>query len=107
MDTDPTTPIQPIQSKPQENGNASDSEESISFLDSVPGEISLFRAVTRARPIGMHRHFHMMSILHQMFRETGQMVNGDDIWTKLKGMYDLDTLNDLVSPSVSATDAVL
>jgi MRG-binding protein len=99
MDTDPATPTQ---LKPQENGNASESELSTSFLDAVPGEISLFRAITRARPIGMHRHFHMMSILLQIFRETGQMVNGGDIWDKLREMYDLDTLNDLVSASATS-----
>jgi hypothetical protein len=39
----------------------------------------------------------MMSILYQIYKDTGRFVNGDEIWGKLKEMYDLDTLNDLVS----------
>lgn len=94
MDTEPATPGQLI---PQNNGIEEDSETHTPFIETISGEIALFRAVTRARPIGLHRHFHMMSMLLHILRETGQMVDGAEVWQKLRGMYDLDTLNDLVS----------
>jgi hypothetical protein len=94
MDTEPATPTG---QEPQYNGISSDPETSKSFLDSVDGENVLFRAMTRARPIGIHRHFHMMCILRQIQKETGHLLDGDVIWEKLREMYDLDTLNDLVS----------
>jgi len=79
----------------QNNVDSSNSESTAAFLASVQGEISLFRAVTRARPIGIHRHFHMMCILRQIQKETGEWIDGHQVWKKLKEMYDLDTLNDL------------
>ncbi|KAI9458815.1 hypothetical protein F5148DRAFT_958603, partial [Russula earlei] len=53
------------------------------FLDTVEGEIAFFRSIMRARPIGLHRHFHVLSIRTVIHQDTGRYVTIDDIWHKL------------------------
>ncbi|EGO23804.1 hypothetical protein SERLADRAFT_450123 [Serpula lacrymans var. lacrymans S7.9] len=65
------------------------------FLDSVQGEISFFRSVMRARPVGLHRHFHALAIRNAIHNDTGRMVPIDRIWAKLRTCYDLDALEGL------------
>src|ERR1700722_17879436 len=67
------------------------------FLESPEGEISFFRSVMRARPVGMHRHFHVLTIRNAIQKDTGHLVSIDDIWVKLRSCYDLDALENLVS----------
>src|SRR5882762_4923941 len=67
------------------------------FLDSEDGEISLFRSVMRTRPVGLHRHVHILAIHTSIYRETGKKVPVEDIWVKLGRMYDLDALEHAVS----------
>ena len=73
---------------------ASDPED---VLDTVEGEISLFRSIMRTRPVGIHRHVHMLAIHSSIYRETGFKVPIEDIWAKLGKMYDLDALEHAVS----------
>jgi len=63
------------------------------FLDSVDGEISFFRSIMRARPVGMHRHFHVIAIRNFISKDTGRLVHIDTIWEKLRKCYDLDALD--------------
>ncbi|KAG9017590.1 hypothetical protein FRB90_000632 [Tulasnella sp. 427] len=65
------------------------------FLDTVEGEIALFRGITQARPVGLHRHFHVLAILQSIKQETGQHVTAEDLWTKLKTFYNLEALEEL------------
>lgn len=65
-------------------------------LDSVEGEIAFFRSVMRARPVGMHRHFHVLAIRNYIYRATDRWVYPEEIWRKLKECYDLDMLEALV-----------
>lgn len=67
-------------------------------LNTVEGEISLFRSIMRTRPVGVHRHAHMLAIHGSIYRETGFKVPIKDIWAKLGKMYDLDALEHAVSP---------
>ncbi|KAG6890616.1 hypothetical protein C0995_006592 [Termitomyces sp. Mi166 len=69
-----------------------DKNDAASFLQSVDGEISFFRSITRARPIGMHRHFHVIAIRNAIFKDTNRLVSIDDLWEKLKSCYNLDAL---------------
>ncbi|KAI0729597.1 hypothetical protein C8Q72DRAFT_777806 [Fomitopsis betulina] len=62
------------------------------FLDSVEGEIAFFRSMMRARPVGLHRHFHILTIRNAILRDTGRAVSTDDVWRKLRSCYDLDVL---------------
>lgn len=66
------------------------------FLDSVEGEISFFRSIMRARPVGMHRHFHVIAVRNFISKDTGRLVHIDTIWEKLKKFYDLDALDAIV-----------
>ncbi|KJA21240.1 hypothetical protein HYPSUDRAFT_42385 [Hypholoma sublateritium FD-334 SS-4] len=63
------------------------------FLDSVEGEISFFRSIMRARPIGMHRYFHILAIRSAIQKDTGRAVHIDTLWEKLRKCYDLDALD--------------
>jgi Chromatin modification-related protein EAF7 len=66
------------------------------FLGSVEGEISFFRSIMRARPIGIHRHFHVLAIQRFIQNDTGRVVHISDIWDKLKSCYNLDALEAIV-----------
>ncbi|KAI0004606.1 hypothetical protein BJV74DRAFT_758019, partial [Russula compacta] len=67
------------------------------FLDTVEGEIAFFRSIMRARPIGLHRHFHVLSIRTVIHQDTGRYVSIDDIWKKLHSCYNIETLESLDS----------
>ena len=71
------------------------------FLDSAEGEVSLFRSIMRTRPVGIHRHVHILAIHNSIYRDTGFKVPMQDIWAKLGKMYDLDVLEHSVSLSYS------
>lgn len=75
-------------------GMSDDSE--IPFIDTVEGEISFYRSVMRARPVGIHNHFHVLTIRNAILKDTGQTVSAEEIWKKLRGLYDLDALEGLV-----------
>lgn len=76
---------------------SSECSEEMPFIDTVEGEISFYRSMMRARPIGIHAQFHVLAIRNAILKDTGQTVSTDDIWAKLKSMYDLDALEGLVS----------
>ncbi|KAJ3498942.1 hypothetical protein NLJ89_g10155 [Agrocybe chaxingu] len=70
------------------------------FLDSVEGEISFFRSIMRARPVGMHRYFHILTIRNAILKDTGHTVHVETLWEKLRKCYDLDALDAIVSDSL-------
>ncbi|KAJ7802820.1 hypothetical protein B0H14DRAFT_2890821 [Mycena olivaceomarginata] len=61
-------------------------------LFSVAGEIAFFRAVTKARPIGLHRHFHVLNIRESIHDDTGNLLSIEEIWAKLGALWDLEKL---------------
>ncbi|KAG8900708.1 hypothetical protein FRB99_005801 [Tulasnella sp. 403] len=67
----------------------------IPFLDTVEGEIALFKGVAHARPVGIHKHFHMLGILLSIKQETGRIVGPEEVWEKLATLYNLEALEDL------------
>ncbi|KAJ7697532.1 hypothetical protein B0H14DRAFT_3038848 [Mycena olivaceomarginata] len=67
-------------------------EEPSGFLFTVGGEIAFFRAVTKARPIGLHRHFHVLNIRGLIHNDTGHLVSIEEIWAKLGALWDLEEL---------------
>ena len=71
-------------------------DPSIPFLDTVEGELAFFRSIMRARPIGLHRHFHVLSIRTVIHQDTGQYVSIDDVWEKLRSCYNIEALENLV-----------
>lgn len=66
------------------------------FLDSVEGEISFFRSMMRARPVGIHRHFHVLAIRNAIHNDTGRVIPVESIWVKLRTCYDLEALENAV-----------
>ncbi|KAG8214666.1 hypothetical protein J3R82DRAFT_9744 [Butyriboletus roseoflavus] len=71
---------------------AMDNQTPQEFLDSVEGEISFFRSVMRARPVGTHKHFHVLAIRNAIHNDTGRVIPVDSIWAKLRTCYDLEAL---------------
>jgi len=64
----------------------------LEFLSTVDGEIAFFRAIMRARPVGIHRHFHILNIRNGILKDTGHAVSVQAVWDKLRGLYDMDAL---------------
>ena len=78
-------------------------EPEVLWLDTVEGEIAFFRSLTRARPVGIHKHFHVLTMRNAILRDTGKLVEMDDLWKKLRACYDLDNLENIVrEPLVSS-----
>ena len=90
-------PIHIIPLRLQHERELTMSSDKEGVLDTVAGEISLFRSIMRTRPVGIHRHVHMLAIHSSIYRETGFKVPIRDIWAKLGKMYDLDALEHAVS----------
>ncbi|KAG8860916.1 hypothetical protein FRB96_003651 [Tulasnella sp. 330] len=65
------------------------------YLDSVEGEIALFRSLAQARPVGKHKHFHVLTVLQSIRQETGRNVTANALWDKLDSLYNLEYLDDL------------
>jgi MRG-binding protein len=74
------------------------------LLDSAEGEISFFRSVMRARPVGLHKHFHVLAIRNAIRNDTGRIVPVENIWAKLRTCYDLEALEGAVWLMTSSTD---
>lgn len=86
---------------------AMDNQTPDEFLDSVEGEISFFRSMMRARPVGIHKHFHVLAIRNAIHNDTGRVIPVDSIWAKLRTCYDLEALESAVrhpSPRLMGTD---
>ena len=68
-------------------------------LNTVDGEISFFRSLMRARPLGMHRHFHIMAMQIAIEKALKQPVAVDELWKKLDTCYNMEQLDFIVSSS--------
>ncbi|EXJ63964.1 hypothetical protein A1O7_00299 [Cladophialophora yegresii CBS 114405] len=68
-------------------------------LWTVPQESALLQAITRWKPVGMHKHFRMIAIRDHLL-STGLIAPEDThtstagIWRKLHMLYDLDRLDE-------------
>ncbi|KXN88275.1 hypothetical protein AN958_07734 [Leucoagaricus sp. SymC.cos] len=47
----------------------------------------------RARPVGLHRHFHILAIQSAIYKDTGRLLHVETLWQKLQSCYDLDALD--------------
>jgi len=74
-----------------------------SFLDTLAGESAFFRAICDARPVGIHREFHMMTVAVQVKKMTGHHVSIDELWDKFRRCYDTKILESYVRFSWSFT----
>ena len=69
-------------------------------LNTVDGEICFFRSLMRARPIGMHRHFHVMAMQVAIEKVLKEPVSIDEIWQKLDTCYNMEQLDLIVRMSL-------
>jgi hypothetical protein len=70
----------------------------LAVLDTPEGETALLRAIINARPVGMSKHWAMISVLLFLEQVLGEgRVTGEEVWSKLRTMYDLDLLDEDVS----------
>jgi MRG-binding protein len=74
----------------------SDNPADASFLNTVDGDIAFFKSITRARPVGIHRYFHVLTMQSLIFKETGRLIRIEDIWAKLESCYNLEQLEAIV-----------
>ncbi|KAG5437548.1 hypothetical protein PCANB_000976 [Pneumocystis canis] len=58
----------------------------------VDEEIALLRAICKYRPVGIHKHFRIISIMQEM---SSFSIRSSDIWEKLKTLYDLELLDEI------------
>lgn len=58
-------------------------------------ETNLFKAITRFKPAGPHKHFRMISIRRMVNGSSGAEVSAKQIWTKLGTLYNLSGLDEL------------
>lgn len=73
----------------------------VPVLDTAEGETALLTAIINARPVGMAKHWAMVSILLYLEQTLGEgRVTGEDVWNKLRTLYDLDLLDEDVSAAV-------
>ncbi|KAL7414008.1 chromatin modification-related protein EAF7-domain-containing protein [Mrakia frigida] len=94
---------------------ASGSSEPPHILDTPQGEIALFRALTRHRPVGPDKHFKMVGLLNVVNKSLVNIegagggpeggVTSDEIWDKLGKMFDLGKLDMLNSPASPSQDS--
>lgn len=70
----------------------------VAILDTPEGETALLTAIINARPVGMGKHWAMVSILLFLDQILGEgRVTGEEVWRKLRTLYDLDLLDEDVS----------
>ncbi|KAJ3887252.1 hypothetical protein GG344DRAFT_68963 [Lentinula edodes] len=72
---------------------AGSSAETPAFLNTIEGEISFFRSIMHARPVGIHRHFHVLTMRSSIHKDTGHWVPVDELWQKLRSCYNIDALD--------------
>lgn len=64
--------------------------------------MEFLRAISVYRPVGEHRHFHMIAVLQAMSNVRGSPLgdeSAEDAWAKLNEYYDVDGLNDMEGSS--------
>lgn len=71
-------------------------DEIENILDTVDGECHFFRSLMRARPVGVNRFFHVITMQAAIENGVQQEVSIEDIWHKLESCYNLEQLEHLV-----------
>lgn len=59
-------------------------------------ELSFLKGLQTARPIGIHKHFHMIQVIDLMEKE-GRGLSSREGWERLESYYDTGSLDRLVS----------
>jgi hypothetical protein len=70
-----------------------DDAEADELLATTAAELVFFRALTRVRPIGLHKHFAVLTLRSTIAREADALVPPTAIWRKLEQCYDIRTID--------------
>ncbi|KAI9273746.1 chromatin modification-related protein EAF7-domain-containing protein [Sporodiniella umbellata] len=76
------------------------SENMISNLESTKEwdarmELALFNAISRCKPVGIHKHFRIISIQKQFNQNSPVHCDINEIWAKLNEFYGMEALDEL------------
>lgn len=75
------------------------------LLDTPEGELALLSSLIHCRPVGMHKHWSMMTILRSLESRLGtdrsMALRSEQVWAKLATIYDLKLLDEDVRASSS------
>ncbi|CAD6564180.1 MAG: hypothetical protein CYPHOPRED_003206 [Cyphobasidiales sp. Tagirdzhanova-0007] len=82
------------------------SVEPLSVLDTPEGEIALLSALIQARPVGLQKHWAMLSIMRMVESRLGEgRVTNEEVWSKLGTLYDLKLLDEDAADLQEAEEA--
>ncbi|KAI8810416.1 chromatin modification-related protein EAF7-domain-containing protein [Cladochytrium replicatum] len=62
-------------------------------------DVVLLQAITRFRPVGVHKHFRMVSVLRFFNRNSPRSQNAQQLWEHLEDFFDLNALDALADES--------
>merc|ERR1712013_305832 len=81
---------------PNSCSNKIEMEAGSPFHWSTSSELALFQILARNKPAGMNKHFSMAVAVEALANtlDEDRQVTGDDIWAKLRTMYDLAAVDD-------------
>lgn len=68
-------------------------------------EIQLFYAMVNHKPVGVNKHFQMLSISEKLSNSIAKGVSIKDIWDHLETMYNLKLLDDTEPPTFPIEEA--
>ncbi|KAI9472264.1 MAG: chromatin modification-related protein EAF7-domain-containing protein [Benjaminiella poitrasii] len=58
-------------------------------------ELALLNAISRCKPVGIHKHFRIISIQKQFNQHSPITCSIEEIWQKLSGFYGMEALDEL------------
>lgn len=64
------------------------------FQWDVNTDNQLFYAMANLKPVGINRHFHMVSIWEKLSNSITKEITVQDIWKHLETLYDMQMLED-------------
>ena len=96
---------------PQSPASASATAIQTNLLDTPEGELALLSSLIHCRPVGMHKHWSMMTILRSLESRLGadrsRPLRSEQVWAKLATIYDLKLLDEDVRANPMPLSAFL
>ncbi|KAH8548729.1 chromatin modification-related protein EAF7-domain-containing protein [Umbelopsis sp. PMI_123] len=59
-------------------------------------ELALLNAISKCKPVGMHKHFRIISIQRQFNQDNSTPLTIEEIWRELEHLYGIEALNELM-----------
>ncbi|KAG2177311.1 hypothetical protein INT43_007968 [Umbelopsis isabellina] len=58
-------------------------------------ELALLNAISKCKPVGMHKHFRIISIQHLFNQESPVACTIEELWREMEQLYGMEALNEL------------